>query len=334
MFVNTLLNSTVLNIFTGLSILAVSFSLSWQATSFALMFFPIYLFAERAFVKKVTKQYKKITEKSAEMFSFLQERLSSMKAIKEFVREKFESRLFQKKGEELIELQLKANVAGMKRGFITGLIVYIPSFIILFYGGYQVMAGVITIGTLLVLRTYVQQLFGPITSLGSLNKSLKTTMVSVDRVYEFLDVQPRIQEKKDARTLKHVQGNIVFENVSFSYGDRDVLDGVSFHMQAGEKVGLVGPSGSGKSTIGNLLMRFYDANKGAITIDGVNVRDIKIHSLRSNVGIVSQETILFNMSIKDNIKFGKPTASDKDVIKAAKMAQIHDFIKKLPDIRA
>jgi ABC-type multidrug transport system fused ATPase/permease subunit len=253
-----------------------------------------------------------------------------MKAIKEFAREKIESKIFKRKGEALIKRQLRANVFGMTSGFITGLIVYIPSFIILFYGGYQVMAGVLTIGTLLALRTYVQQLFGPITSLGSLNKSLKTTMVSVDRVYEFLDVQPKIKEKDNAKNMRNVEGNIAFKNVSFSYDKKEVLSNVDFEMKKGEKIGLVGPSGSGKSTIANLLMRFYDANKGGVTIDGVDLRDIKVNSLRKNVGIVSQETILFNMRIKDNIRFGNPKASDKDVVKAAKLANIHDFIRKLP----
>jgi ABC-type multidrug transport system fused ATPase/permease subunit len=328
--INTLLNSALLNILTGFSILVVSFNLSWKATAFALLFFPAYLFTQRMLVQKTIKQYKSIKIKSADMFSFLQERLSAMKAIKEFGREKLESKIFKKKGEKLISLNLKAQMFGTKSRLLTGLIVYIPSFVILFYGGYQVMTGVITIGILLVLRTYIQQLFMPITSLGSLHKTLKTNMVSVDRVYDILDVKPKIKEKPDAKLLRRVKGNIIFKNVSFSYGSKKILDNVNLDIKPGEKIGLVGPSGGGKSTIANLLMRFYDANKGFIKIDGMKLCDIKLESLRKHVGIVSQETILFNMSIKDNIRFGKPNASKKQVIQAAKLANIHDFIRKLP----
>jgi ABC-type multidrug transport system fused ATPase/permease subunit len=328
--IDTLLNSTLLNILTGFSILAVSFKLSWKATSFALLFFPAYLFTQRMLVQKTTKQYKGIKIKSADMFSFLQERLTAMKAIKEFSREKLESKIFKKKGEQLIKLNLKAQMFGMKSKLLTGLIVYVPSFVILFYGGYQVMSGVITIGILLVLRTYIQQLFMPLTSLGSLHKTLKTNMVSVDRVYGLLDIKPKIKEKPDAKILRRVKGNITFKDVSFSYDSKKTLDNVSFDIKPGEKIGLVGPSGSGKSTAANLLMRFYDANKGSIKIDGINIRNITIDSLRKHVGIVSQETILFNTSIKDNIRFGKPKASKQDVIRAAKLANIHDFIKTLP----
>ena len=330
-FISTLLSSALLNLFTGFSILIVSFALSWQATSFALLFFPVYLFTQHLFVKTSTKYYKQVRERSADIFSFLQERLSSMKAIKEFARERLESRTFAEKNQALIKLRLKAQVFGTMSGLVTGLIVYIPSFVILFYGGYQVMIGVISIGTLLALRAYIQQLFGPIVGLGSLHKTLKTTMVSVDRVYDFLDVQPLIQDKPNARPLRTVKGDIAFNNVSFRYDKGKVLDGVSFHIQPGQTVGLVGPSGSGKTTIANLLMRFYDVESGSIKLDGIDLRDIKIQSLREHVGIVSQETILFNMSIKENIRFGNADANDEDVVRAAKLANIHDFIEGLPN---
>jgi ABC-type multidrug transport system ATPase subunit len=156
-------------------------------------------------------------------------------------------------------------------------------------------------------------------------------MVSADRIYEILNIKPKIKEKANAKVLRKVKDNITFKNVCFSFGSGKILDNISFSIKTGEKIGLVGPSGSGKSTIANLLMRFYDVNKGSITIDGVDLRNIKIDSLRKHIGIVSQETLLFDMSIKDNIRFGKPNAARREVIAAAKLANIHDFIKKLPE---
>jgi len=289
-FISTIFDTALISTLTGISILVVSFSLSWKATTFALLFFPFYLLASYMYTKKMTKQYKKVKIKSADMMSFLQERLSSIRAIKAFTREDAEEKKFKHKGEELISLNLKNMMLSMKAGFLSGFIIYLPSFVILFYGGYQVMAGLITIGTLIALRSYIQQLFGPIQSIGGLHRSLKMQMVSVDRVFEFLDIQPKIKEKPGAVSLKNIEGNIEFNNISFGYErKKTVLKGISFDLKPNETVGLVGPSGSGKSTIANLLMRFYDVTKGSIMLDGKDLRDVKIESLRRNIGIVSQD---------------------------------------------
>jgi len=326
-FIDLIVDVIMMNLMMTVFILAICLHMNWKITLASLTFFPFYLLAQKYFGDIVRKQKERIIKKVSDLLSFLQENLSSMKTIKEFALETVKLNEYNKRSRKLINMELKMDLTESFSGAVIGMITFTPLLVILWYGSMQVIGGVLTIGSLIAIYTYIGKLFDPISTLGSLNIAIQTNMVSVNRVFEFLDIKSKIKEKPTAMQLKDVKGKIRFDTVDFSYFKGEpVLKNVSFMINPGQVVGLVGPSGAGKSTIGNLLCRFFDPNKGGISIDGIDLRDLKLASLRQNIGIVSQEAILFNSTIRDNIKFGNITAADEEVEKAAKLANIHEFI--------
>jgi ATP-binding cassette subfamily B protein len=201
------------------------------------------------------------------------------------------------------------------------------------YGGYLVITGGdLTLGTLIVFIGLVWRFYTPVNNLSRMSDRIQRVATSAERVFELLDTQPDIADKPNALRLKEVQGHIRFEHVSFSYeGGHEALQDVSFEIRPGEMIGLVGPSGSGKTTLINLICRFYDPQEGAIYLDGIDLRDIQLASLRAHIGVVLQEPYLFHGTIAENIAYGKPDATLEEIIEAAKIANAHDFIMRLPD---
>lgn len=329
-FIGILIDDILMNVLTGSFILGICLYLNWKVTLSALCFFPFYVVSQKYFGEKVKKQRHKLIKLSANFLSFLQEAIISIRAIKAFVLEKLELDKYTKKSRRLIKEDLNLTLIEGYSGAVVGLITFTPLLIILWYGGFKVITGALTIGSLMALYTYVGKLFGPVSTLGSLNVAIQSTMVSVNRVFELLDKKPKIKEKADAKVLKGIKGLIKFKDVVFHYNPREpVLQRISFQIKPGEKVGLIGASGSGKSTIANLVCRFYDPVAGRIMLDGTDLKDLKISFLRSNIGIVSQETILFNTTIMENLRLGSLKAKKEDIVRAAKLARIHDFITSL-----
>ena len=321
------IDNIVMNSLTGIFILAVCLSLDWKVTLASLGFFPLYLFAQKYFAKRISAQEKKVIRKGADLLSFMQEMVMSVKTIQNFLLEKLELNRYERKTRRLIQTDLKMNLLEGYSGFVIGFITFTPLLIILWYGGYSVIQGALTVGSLMALYTYIGRLFGPISELGSVNISIQQTLVSVDRVFQFMDKTPKVKNTRNAKVLKDVIGNVEFENVTFHYNQEEpVLSNINFKVKAGEKIGIVGGSGEGKSTLANLIPRFYDPLIGSVKLDGNDLRDVDLVSLRQNVGFVSQETILFNASIKQNIKLGNLQASKRDIINASKLANIHSFI--------
>jgi len=197
---------------------------------------------------------------------------------------------------------------------------------ILLYGGIQVMSGEITIGTLVAFNSYLLLLLQPMRFLGFITSFMQRALAGAKRIFEIVDAVPVIKDKSDAVELSSIKGHIRFENVSFSYGQEPVLKDVTFEAKPGETIALLGTTGSGKSSIISLIPRFYDITGGKLTIDGCDVRDIRIECLRKHIGIVHQETFLFSTTIKENIAYGSPTASMDEIENAAKAAEAHDFI--------
>jgi subfamily B ATP-binding cassette protein MsbA len=329
-FIGILIDDILMNVLTGTFILIICFLINWKVTLSCLAFFPFYIITQKYFGEKIKKQRKKLIEISASFLSFMQESFISIKTIKTFVLENLKLKRYTRTSRRLIREDLKLNLLESYSGAVVGLITFTPLLIILWYGGFKVITGALTVGSLMALYSYIGKLFGPISELGSINVAIQSTMVSVDRVFEFLDRKSKIQEKPNAIELKDIKGKIDFKNVSFYYNKAEpVLENISFTAKSGDSIGLVGPSGSGKSTIANMIGRFFDPVKGKIVIDGKDLKDVKIESLRKNIGIVSQETVLFNTSIKENLKLGNLKATDKQIIQAAKLANIHDFIMSL-----
>ena len=215
--------------------------------------------------------------------------------------------------------------------------------IVIAVGTWELSQGRLTIGGLIVFLVYLSQLYGPINGLSELLNTLYEASAGAERVIEFFDQKPSVKEKADAYTLERAKGHIEFDSVSFRYPGgkkrkgpgqkgkkRKALSKVSFEVGPGEVLALVGPSGSGKSTLTKLLLRFYDPNRGSISLDGHDLRDLSLHSLRDNVAVLLQETLVFGGSVRENIAYGKPGASEKEIIAAAKAADAHKFIEALP----
>ncbi|MEW6085368.1 MAG: ABC transporter ATP-binding protein [Chloroflexota bacterium] len=277
--------------------------------------------------------FAQVQQKLSVLNTVLQENLAGVKVIKAFTREKEQQKKFRAAANDTMNQQI--HVARLFT-FLFPLIFMVANLgqaAILYVGGEQIITGLLTLGEWQEFSLYLIYLFFPIAQFGFIITQLGQASASAERIFEILDAKNDITDKPDAITLPDVTGTVKFENVTFRYfgGGDPVLKNVSFTANPGETIALLGATGSGKTTIINLLPRFYDPSEGRITIDGHDLRDVKLESLRSQIGIVLQETTLFSGSIRENIAFGKPDASQAEIESAAKAAQAHDFIVTFPD---
>jgi len=330
-FVNMMVNTVFVQGFRMVIVLAIALTLSWQATVLTLIVFPFYLMSEKFFVKRLKAMEKVIVEKAADISSYLQESLSSIRAIKVFGSERATTEKYTGGVRELNRLSIRRSILSHISYFIRFFLTYIPAFLVLAVGGYYVMLGALTIGGLIALRSYIGQVFGGIETFFSLNRNAALLMVPINRVLEITEAEPKIKNVENPTPFKGVRNAIVFDDVDFSYNNKPVLKGINLEIKKGQRIGIAGPSGEGKSTLANLMIRFYDPTKGRIMIDDTDMRNFELISLREKIGFVSQESIIFNMSIRENIAFAKPDASNADIERAARLAEIHDFIMTLPN---
>jgi len=204
--------------------------------------------------------------------------------------------------------------------------------VVVVFGGLQVLRGHMTPGDLLVFVSYVTNMYKPVKTMARLSSRMSKATVSAERINEILEIEPEIRDDPDAVEARRLRGDIRFENVSFGYeGGKSILNNVSFHIPAGKRVALVGASGAGKSTIANLIIRLYDATAGRVLIDGIDVRKYQRESLRREVGVVLQDSILFGTTVRENLTYGKPDATDEEIEAAARQVHAHEFIAALPD---
>lgn len=306
--------------------------LDWRLTLFTVCTFPVVLWFMEFFGKKIRKTGGRIQECTADITSVLQEFVASARVIKSFVREDYEVDRF--------DVENKANFrANMKNAQLMAtltpvveLVAAIGVTMIIWYGGNNVINGTITAGSLVAFLTYAVNISNPIKRLTRVIGNIQKALAAAQRVFMIIDMPEEIAESRDAKQLPEVSGKVEFQNVSFAYNDKgNVITDLSFSVKPGEVIAIVGPSGAGKSTIANLLPRFYDVNKGDIKIDGHSVREVTLDSLREQVGIVPQETMLFNGSVYNNILYGRLDATKEEIEAAAKAANAHDFIMQLTD---
>lgn len=306
--------------------------LDWKLTLFTFCTFPIVLWFMDFFGKKIRRNGGRIQECTADLTSVLQEVVSSARVVKSFVREDYEIKRFDAQN----MTNFYANMKNIKLNALltptVELVAAIGVTVVMWYGGMSVINGNITAGSLVAFLVYAVNIANPIKRLTRVVSSIQQALAAGERVFGILDLEENIKELPSAKLLPPVQGYVEFKHVDFAYNkDEQVIEDLSFKVNRGQIVAIVGPSGAGKSTIASLLPRFYDVTNGRIVIDGEDIRNVTLNSLREQVGIVPQETLLFNGSVYDNILYGRLDATKEEVEAAAKAANAHDFIMGLPE---
>ncbi|MEA2407022.1 MAG: ATP-binding cassette, subfamily bacterial [Thermoleophilaceae bacterium] len=294
--------------------------------------FPVLLVASVAFRLASAGAYRLTREKIAQVTAYLQETLSGVRVVRAFGQE-------ERHGTRFAELNDEHRDANMKTVYLNAayfpaveLLSAVATAAILLYGGNQVLSGGVTIGVLAAFVFYLQSFFDPIQSLSQLYTTYQAGMAALDKIFELLDEEPEIADREDAIELPRVRGEIRFEDVTFTYGgEAPALDDVTLVVPPGQTLALVGATGAGKSTLAKLVARFYDPTEGRVLVDGHDLRDVSERSLRSQLGIVPQESFLFSGTIRDNIGFGRRDATDEEVRAAAQAVGAHDFIERLPE---
>jgi subfamily B ATP-binding cassette protein MsbA len=306
--------------------------LDWKLFLFSLCTFPVVIMFIDFFGKKIRASGSRIQGATADLTSILQEVVSSARVIKSFVREAYEIDRFEAQNMHNFRAQMKYVKLSATLTPTIEFVAAIGVTMILWFGGNSVIDGDITAGALVAFLTYAVNISNPIKRLSKVIANIQRALAAADRVFDVLDLPELIQNKPNAQLLPHVKGNVSFNNVSFAYNtDEPILDNVSFSATPGQVVALVGPSGAGKSTVASLLPRFYDVTGGSIVIDGLDIREVTMESLREQVGIVPQETMLFNGSVYDNILYGRLDATEEEVMAASRAANAHNFITELPN---
>ena len=307
--------------------------LDWKLSLLTLTVIPLVGQAMKIFGRKIKITAKVIQERLADITSLLQESISSIRVVKSFVREEYEIKRFCKENDLNFQAAMKnIQLTSMLTPTVELLAAIAVTFIV-WFGGYEVVNGEITAGALIAFLTYAVNLANPVKRLSRVYGNIQKAMAAVDRVFDVIDLDETVSNKEGAVDLPEVKGHVSVRDVVFSYDTEKhpALNHLSLEAKPGEMIAFVGPSGAGKSTVANLIPRFYDVTSGAILIDGHDIRDVTVESLRAQIGIVPQETMLFSSNVRENIRYGRLDATDEEVVEAAKAANADVFIKELPE---
>jgi ABC-type multidrug transport system fused ATPase/permease subunit len=321
----------VVDFLTIVGMLAIMFWLNWDFTLIAVAVTPFMLLIISRFKKAIKKATKEVRKEQSKIVAVVQQGLESMKVVKAFGRQDLEQEELSEVSKATVEAALKARRVKALLAPMVNVIVALCTAFVLWRSSSLILRGAMTAGALTVFLSYLAQLFKPVKDLATMTNTIAQTAVGVERVRAILDADDVIPEKADAREPEAFRGDIAFDHVDFGYDkEAKVLNNVSFKVSAGQMVGVVGPTGSGKSTVVSLIPRFYDPVRGRIMIDGVDVRDFTVRGLRSQIGYVLQETVLFRGTVAENIAYGKGGATRAEVEEAAELANAAEFIKKMP----
>jgi ATP-binding cassette subfamily B protein len=329
------LTSIVTNVVTIGSTLIAMFVWNWRLALLSVVIVPLMILPLGPVGRRMYDIRKKTREKRDQIESITQETLSisGITLIKSFAREAYERSRFYDVGTHLMRLEIDLAMVG--RWFLASVsaMVIVGPAMVWFGGGWYAIAGGVQIGVIVAFVSFIQaRLYGPAAALAGIQVQIVSALAVFERIFDYLDMATEEYEPKNAVSLPDVRGDIVFDDVVFAYGEsRGVLEDVSFHVSAGEAVAFVGPSGAGKTTITQLVPRFYDPQSGRVMVDGHDVKTVALESLRRNIGIVTQETYLFHDTIANNLRYGKPDATDEQLHAAARAANIHEFVDSLPD---
>ncbi|HDA2196595.1 TPA: SAV1866 family putative multidrug efflux ABC transporter [Staphylococcus aureus] len=331
-FILTGLMNIWLDCITIIIALSIMFFLDVKLTLAALFIFPFYILTVYVFFGRLRKLTRERSQALAEVQGFLHERVQGISVVKSFAIEDNEAKNFDKKNTNFLTRALKHTRWNAYSFAAINTVTNIGPIIVIGVGAYLAISGSITVGTLAAFVGYLELLFGPLRRLVASFTTLTQSFASMDRVFQLIDEDYDIKNGVGAQPIEIKQGRIDIDHVSFQYNDNEapILKDINLSIEKGETVAFVGMSGGGKSTLINLIPRFYDVTSGQILIDGHNIKDFLTGSLRNQIGLVQQDNILFSDTVKENILLGRPTATDEEVVEAAKMANAHDFIMNLP----
>jgi ATP-binding cassette subfamily B protein len=328
----------VSNVLTVIATVVVIFAMNWRLALLAIVIVPGLYLPTRVVGKFRRRLAQQSQETQADLLAFLQERLNigGMLLTKTFGQARADAEVFQKLSRRVMELNIRQALAG--RWLFMSLSVFSVAgpAMIYAYGGYEAIQQQLTVGSIIAFVAYLTNLYRPLANLANVYVDVQASLAVFERIFQFLDLEPEVQDRPHAIALPSVQGQIRFEKVGFTYPQASeaghfALRDITFTIQPGERVALVGPSGAGKTTITYLLPRFLDPTEGCIRLDGHDLRDLTQESLRAHIGMVTQETFLFHATIRDNLLYARPDATEAELIAAAESANIHAFIERLPE---
>ncbi len=336
--IENVFSNTFIQLLQGIFVFAITavtlFYTNWQLAIVSMLTLPLFLAPTRKVGKARWQIAKEAQAKLAELTTIGMETLnvSGTMLIKLFTKETDKCKEFEKVNNEVTSLGIRETVVG--RWFVMTLQTFVsigPMLIYLLGGLILIKYQSITIGEIVMFVTLVSRLYGPVNIFANIHVDIVRSMALFERIFQYLDLESEISEKKNAIIMDHIKGNIQFDNVSFAYSEKSkTLKNVDLSIEPGQMAAFIGPSGAGKTTITYLVPRLYDVTNGAVRIDGIDIRDMALNSLRSHIGMVTQDTFLFNASIRENLLFARKNATDEDIVHACTMANIHDFIVSLP----
>jgi ATP-binding cassette subfamily B multidrug efflux pump len=332
-FVGQGLLNLIASVITVFGVIGVLIATNWQLALVELASIPVIFALIGYFISKVRPLFGVVQSRIGALNTILQENLAGIRVVRAFAREPYEEKRYLDMNGALMDVNITINKRSSVAFPLTFLTVNVATLLVVLVGGLKVIDGSLTIGTLVAFLSYLVVLIGPVFGIGFLATAISRAGVSAERVFEVLDAKNEVEEKLGALALGAIRGEVEFRNVTFRFAgaEQPALDDVSLKAPSGATVAIMGRTGSGKSSVINLIPRFYDAQKGQILVDGVDVRDVTLESLRANIGMVLQDTVLFSGTIRENIAYGRPDASEEQVIAAARAAQADEFIRAFPD---
>jgi ABC-type multidrug transport system fused ATPase/permease subunit len=326
-----ILPEMIIGILQVIGVAVVLFFLNPLLAGIALVPF-VFIFVVSLFLKKGMRYFEKAKKASGELYGMLSDNLQGMREIQIFGKHEYELERFSKKQDEFYKNRVRATSTWVSLWGIMDFLSKLATVAVIVVGAYLAMIGNLGAGDIIAFIMYIGVLYGPVSRLGDVMNDASDTITSISRTFEYLDCQSEIKDKPGALVAENLYGNIEFKNVAFGYKEARVLENVSFTADAGQMIALVGETGSGKTTIASLIARFYDVESGSISIDGIDIRDYTLQSLRNHLSFVLQDVFLFNGTIAENIAYGSTgTPTEQEIIKVAKFACIHNFIDTLPE---